>query len=219
MKHYNDYLKIENEKGAALIVALVMLLLMAIIGVTAMQGVTLQEKMTGNMRDNQTALFAGEVALDYVETWVNVQTKNPDNVSYDDCGANCPVIATGTSDSDPTNDGLLGNSSAVATWEQNSVTFGDDALDDLSATDIDGVVAQPNFLMEFMLPANTAAPSDFFNGTGIDTSSLSCTKPDTFNTGENDARYDYCYRITTRASGASEQSRVILQTEYIKRFN
>ena len=208
----------QKESGAALIVALVMLLLMAIIGVTAMQGVTLQEKMTGNMRDNQTALFAGEIALDYAESWVDSEVNPPDSTSYDDCSG-CDVIGTAVSDDNPTEVGLLGGDTAYTAWKNRAKTFGNNVLGNIAATDIDGLTAQPEFLLEFMLPSSSVDPEDYFDGTGIDTSSVSCTKPDTFNTGEGVTKYDYCYRITAEALGASDQGKVILQTEYIKRYN
>jgi type IV pilus assembly protein PilX len=51
------------QHGAVLVVALVFLLLMTLLGVTAMRGTTLQERMAGNLRDNNLALQAAEAAL------------------------------------------------------------------------------------------------------------------------------------------------------------
>lgn len=52
-----------RESGSALIIALVMLLLMTLIGVTAMQTTMMQERMAGNTRDRQLAFEAAEAAL------------------------------------------------------------------------------------------------------------------------------------------------------------
>ncbi|SEG76871.1 pilus assembly PilX family protein [Marinobacterium lutimaris] len=52
-----------NESGAALIVALIMLLLITIVGVSAMQTTTMEEKMAGNLRDRHVAFQAAEAAL------------------------------------------------------------------------------------------------------------------------------------------------------------
>lgn len=52
-----------NESGAALIVALIMLLLISIVGVSAMQTTTMEEKMAGNLRDRHVAFQAAEAAL------------------------------------------------------------------------------------------------------------------------------------------------------------
>ncbi|TVS15782.1 MAG: pilus assembly protein PilX [Gammaproteobacteria bacterium] len=52
-----------GQSGAALVIALVFLLLMTLVGVTAMQSTTLQERMAGNLRDRDMALQAAESAL------------------------------------------------------------------------------------------------------------------------------------------------------------
>ncbi len=51
------------QRGSALIIALVFLLIMTLIGTTAMQGTSQQEKMAGNMRDRNLAFQAAEAAL------------------------------------------------------------------------------------------------------------------------------------------------------------
>lgn len=52
-----------QQKGAVLIVALIMLLLLTVIGLSSMRGTSLQENMAGNMRDSNLALQASEAAL------------------------------------------------------------------------------------------------------------------------------------------------------------
>jgi len=54
---------LNNERGAALIVALVMLLVMTVLGVTAARNTNLQERMAGNLRDNNLAFQSAERAL------------------------------------------------------------------------------------------------------------------------------------------------------------
>lgn len=51
------------QQGSALIIALVFLLVMILIGVTAMQGTTQQETMAGNARQRNLAFQATEAAL------------------------------------------------------------------------------------------------------------------------------------------------------------
>ncbi|WP_018144619.1 MULTISPECIES: PilX N-terminal domain-containing pilus assembly protein [unclassified Thioalkalivibrio] len=60
-----------RQRGSALIVALVMLLLMTLIGVTAMQTTILQERMAGNTRDRQMAFEAAEAALREGESFLS----------------------------------------------------------------------------------------------------------------------------------------------------
>jgi len=51
------------QRGATLIVALILLLVLTVIGVAGMQDTTMQEKMVGNMRDRNLAFQAAEGAL------------------------------------------------------------------------------------------------------------------------------------------------------------
>jgi len=59
-----------GQSGAALMVALVMLLVLTVLGVTAIRTTTLQEKMAGNMRDANLAFQAAEASLRDGETLV-----------------------------------------------------------------------------------------------------------------------------------------------------
>lgn len=60
----------KNQKGAVLAISLIILLLMTIIGVSAMRSTTLQEKMAGNLRDYNVAFQAAEAALRDAETYI-----------------------------------------------------------------------------------------------------------------------------------------------------
>ncbi|MCC5810795.1 MAG: hypothetical protein JJU06_10520 [Ectothiorhodospiraceae bacterium] len=60
----------QRQRGAALIISLMLLLIMTLIGVTAMQTSTLQERMAGNSRDRSLAFQSSEAALREGEDWV-----------------------------------------------------------------------------------------------------------------------------------------------------
>lgn len=86
----------KQQRGVALVIALVFLLLLTIIGVTAMQTATLQERMAGNVRDRNVGLQAGEFALRDAEQLVEDGTSTsesfvsragdaPDWRDIDDC--------------------------------------------------------------------------------------------------------------------------------------
>jgi len=62
------------QRGSALIVSLVMLLLLTLIGVAGMKDTLLQEKMVGNVRDREIALQAAESALRAAETSLGLPT-------------------------------------------------------------------------------------------------------------------------------------------------
>ena len=52
-----------RQSGSALIVGLILLLVMTMLGLTAMQTTSLEERMSGNMRDRDLAAQAAEMAL------------------------------------------------------------------------------------------------------------------------------------------------------------
>lgn len=59
-----------RENGAALITALMILLVMTLLGITAVTTSSLQEKMAGNMRDQYMAQQAGDSIIRNGESWV-----------------------------------------------------------------------------------------------------------------------------------------------------
>ncbi|RYY73167.1 MAG: hypothetical protein EOO52_18925 [Gammaproteobacteria bacterium] len=52
-----------KEKGAVLIIGLIMMLLLTVIGLASIRGSDLQERMAGNMRDRNLAFQAAEAGL------------------------------------------------------------------------------------------------------------------------------------------------------------
>ncbi len=68
---------IAAQRGAALIVALVMLLAMTLLGVTAVRNTTLQERMAGNLRDSNLSFQAAERALRAGEDFLESPTIPP----------------------------------------------------------------------------------------------------------------------------------------------
>lgn len=59
-----------KQDGAALVVSLVILLVMTLIGITAMRSSTLEEKMAGNAQQDQIAFQLAQSALRQGEGWV-----------------------------------------------------------------------------------------------------------------------------------------------------
>jgi len=64
-----------RQNGAVMVVSLMMLVVMTLIGVTAMRTTVLEEKMSGNTRDTMLAFEAAETALldgeDYLANTIN----------------------------------------------------------------------------------------------------------------------------------------------------
>ncbi len=63
MKYTTGPMMRSRERGAILLVALLFLVILTMLGVTAMTGPTMEERMAGNARDSSIALQAAEAAL------------------------------------------------------------------------------------------------------------------------------------------------------------
>lgn len=61
-----------RQTGSVLIISLVILIVMTLIGITAMGSSTLQERMAGNSRDMAVSFQAAEAALRGGEAWLRV---------------------------------------------------------------------------------------------------------------------------------------------------
>lgn len=63
------------QRGSALIISLVFLLLLTMIGITSIQDSTLQERMAGNERDRNLAFQAAEASLREGEAYLREQSQ------------------------------------------------------------------------------------------------------------------------------------------------
>lgn len=187
------------QRGSALIVSLVMLLLLTLIGVAGMKDTLLQEKMVGNVRDREIALQAAESALRAAETSLGLPTAlniTNNNGLYN---LNPPKIA-----GDPPVSNVTLRTKAEAefwrdwTWTAaNSVEY---------PRTLDGVQAPPRYVIE-KLDVSLSSRDGYPGGgcTGV------CPE-DEFSVGESNDVSDY--RITARAVGSTPDAVVILQGTY-----
>ena len=125
----------KHQRGAILAISLVLLIILTLVGVTAMRMTITEEKMAGNMRDRSLAFQAAEAAIRDAEAFIN--------------GTASVAVFNG-------NGGLLGEANAepdyfnTNTWTgTNSRVFTD------GATTIPGVSAQPRFVIKYMGERNT----------------------------------------------------------------
>ncbi|MEI2743120.1 MAG: PilX N-terminal domain-containing pilus assembly protein [Candidatus Competibacter sp.] len=65
-----------QQRGAALVVGLILLVVVTLVGVGAMQSTTLQEKMAGNLRDSNLSFQAAETALRLCENSLQIDYTN-----------------------------------------------------------------------------------------------------------------------------------------------
>jgi type IV pilus assembly protein PilX len=117
-----------GQRGAALIVALVFLIVLTLLGVSSMRTSTLQERMAGNLRDSNLAFQAAEAGLREAEQFLQAAT--------------LPVF-------DGTGGLLLRQDDAgqPSYWK----TF-DWATNSIDATAVAGVAAVPQFVIEELPP-------------------------------------------------------------------
>ncbi|NOR71031.1 MAG: pilus assembly protein PilX [Methylomarinum sp.] len=97
----NNVITEKSQTGVVLVVSLVMLLLLTLIGLTGMQTTSLEEKMAGNIRNQNLAFQAAESALragEAVLTQATLPSFNDTNGMYaEDSAASIFDDLTGTS--------------------------------------------------------------------------------------------------------------------------
>lgn len=184
------------QRGAVLIVGLIMLLLLTVIGLASIRGTDLQERMAGNMRDHNLAFQAAEASLRAGEEALNVGSLP--NFNGSTIGYYPDLMQLSSSNSRPP-------SWSAADWidlHKRPVTWSSTNWDNwsirLPASTISNVANQPQYVVErLVIPASTA-----IQGGGIDVVSLD---------GNPETIY---YRITSRGLGGTSDSEVILQSTF-----
>ncbi|KAB2930003.1 MAG: hypothetical protein F9K25_09845 [Candidatus Contendobacter sp.] len=191
----------KTQRGATLIIALLLMVMIAMYGIPAAMNSMQNERMTGNTRQRDLAFQATEHAIKAAETWLYAQTDAALNLL-----APANKSCTDTPDDAPTpGAGILPNGEChandAAYW-QNTFDWATNGVYP-SGTSIDAalVAAQPRYVVERM--PNACTPSGALP-TG--------NPPDTCPTGDKIGHY---YRITARGVGQDSNAVVILQTMYV----
>jgi len=125
-----------QQAGSVLIISLMLLLMLTIIGVTAMNNVTLEERMAGNLLDANLAFQAAESALRDGENWLSPLPTSPA-----ECTATPPAACTTI--------WKQGNLSGLQNqdyswWNTSGRDYLTAATDELS-----GVSRDPKFIIEY----------------------------------------------------------------------
>ena len=175
------------QRGATLVIVLILLLVMTLLGVASMRGVLLEERMSANMLDRSYAFQAAEAALREGEAFAATRPR-PTVAGCDDglCSRPDPAVATD-------NARWLG----AGFWETGSGTYAQSQHD--FDTDIEDMVTPGRYIVELI---DEGLPSEGDCTTSIDVS------PDATCRG-SEARY----RLTAR-SQAEGRAEVILQSIY-----
>ena len=195
-----------NEKGAALIAGLLILVVLSILGITTMQSSLLQERMAGNMEQRDVAFELAEAGLRHGEAWLNnlivipPANNNSTGVHPDSVGLHGP-----TSTSRPLTTSLLrtnGDRDLVPlsrVWrEADTWTQANHRVYDPDDINPDPPIYQmPRYFIEFV--------------TEVDASGSDSLK---FGAAPEDL--PGMYRITSRGVSPNGRSVVILQTTFLR---
>jgi type IV pilus assembly protein PilX len=124
---------VNNQRGVALFISLVLLLVLTIIGVSAVQTTSLEERMARNTHDSVLAFEAAEVALRSGETFLRTNVNST---------ALFPVGG---------NNGLWKASDYGQTehWQQANIWTGTNSVQ-LPNNSIAGVSKQPRYIIEWV---------------------------------------------------------------------
>lgn len=178
-----------HQGGMALIVVLVMLVALTLLGLSAVGGNVMQERVVGNTRDANLAFQSAEAALRDAERDVQLNL-DPGSPFVPDCiGGLCTAPSTW-----PT-------PSSAPLWKVTDLTdptktryYGQFT----SAAALPGVSSQPVYVIERLANVQPGAGESLGIGLAPNTSA---------------GAY---YRITVVATGASPDTRIVTQSVYLK---
>ena len=189
-----------RQRGAVLIVGLVVLVVMTILGLSAIQTTALQERMAGNLRQNNIALQAAEAALQaglaYIES--RPLPPNADSSGTASVWTSCTVALS--SNDQPADDACSRIDTVVTDWKDDTASLSEGkiytditALVNSSQADpLPNVMDQPRVYIEvrYVPPLDAEAAA---RGAGI-----------------------HYYTVSALGFGASDSARAILQSTIAK---
>jgi len=182
-----------SQQGMALITGLLLLMVLTLLGITAMDNAVMEETMVKNQRDTQVAFQAAESAMVDGFGWLDDQTRRPRP------GRPVPLnnVASGVVVNAPN---TLSNANAVSSawWDANGLGYGSAT----NAAPIAGVAVQPRHMTEEFVPAQARNVRD-----DLVVSRDYATSP-----GRQ------FYRISSQGSGFSASTQVVVQGVYVKRY-
>lgn len=177
-----------KQKGSVLVLSLIILVVLTILGVSSMNSTSLQEKMAGNFRDREIAFQAAEMALAFAEDYVNT------NINSANLGNAGGLYTKGNG---PTAiNAFTGNGGSVTDW-----WTGSDSI--ILSTTINEVRTQPRFTIEVREEVGSE------DGTDINITSYGESTGGGLITS---------FRVTAHGTGKSDNTVVILQSNYGKRL-
>lgn len=180
MKTYPNPISIgTRQRGAVLVVSMLLLLVMTLLALSMSQTTQLDERMAGNSRDYELAFQGAESALRASEAALMTATEESDGCGAPDSDrVTCPVLQQGA----VAKANVDLREADVAWWNAKSQIFG------TNAQDIAGLHADPNLVIERAGRAN-------IGGMGIG--------------GPDIPQVRTFYRVTAHSFGKGANTRVI----------
>jgi type IV pilus assembly protein PilX len=186
------------QSGMSLFPALMFLLVLAVLGVSALNSTVMQEKMVSNTKDANLAFQAAEAALRDGEADVARNNASWTPTSFTSACTNGLCVPPSTWPSPSSLD-----ISRAIDWSNTGLTrtYGSQTAAPL----LPDVAAQPQYVIE-RIPPPPGLPAT--PGTSVGTGcGVSCQPPPS----------SFAYRLTVLATGARPETRVVLQSTYIVR--
>ncbi|MBI3560305.1 MAG: hypothetical protein HY080_01110 [Gammaproteobacteria bacterium] len=185
---------LQQQRGAALIMALSILLVLTILGISAMSTTALQERMAGNARDYEVAFAAAETGLNAAETYL----------------ANMPNTSEFSPAGGSNGGGKFSASTTTSEWMTSSnwtdTAVGTRCYQLPTGTFAMSVAQQPRYIIQQLNATVTAGAA-----TQASLEPISYTNnPPLIGGGAQ------VYQVTARGYGLSATSRVMLQSYYAK---
>lgn len=179
-----------QQRGATLVVALIVLLALTLIGTGSLQSNILQSRMVANQQNQEIAFQSAESGLLSAEEWLGGLNSEPDLVSFRNWTAQNPAMVFDSRGGDQSLNQQLRAPATVAIWQQRARTI---------------QAFNPNAV------PGPGAPEITVELIAVDRDEIS-SDPDAEPTSLDR------FRQTSRSVGQSGDSEIILQTEYQVRF-
>lgn len=182
------------QQGAALVVSLLFLLMLTLIGVTSAMVSSLEERMSGNLRDRNLAFQAAESALRAGELYIAAALPPTTAVPTETFGC-----------SDLYDCSLVGDLTVDSVWAAGGHSHEYDGYTAAAAGDSDHppptLRENPRYLVEVVDPIPTMPPGCTYAAGAQVSSDPNCVPVCT-------------YRVTARGVGSTATAKVFLQSTY-----
>jgi type IV pilus assembly protein PilX len=188
-----------NQRGATLIVSLVLLLIVTLIGISGMETAVVEEKMSGSYRDHKIGFESAEQALLEGEHFVATTA-----FTFTDYTSTCDsgLCFKGTWNSTDPNAACTLNGYGTDVWiKTDSINIWASNNTRVIGAKLDGVGLAPEYIVEFLCHAPIIANPPM--------------PPYVADSGW-ESHYGLLFRITAVGTGGTNNARVMLQSTYLK---